>query len=74
MEASSFSHSFVKHVRNHDYANRILHPLHYHPSRTYCIGDTMSLGAIFFLALLFIACYDTGKTIKRNTRKNKEQK
>ena len=34
----------------------------------------MSLGALFFLALLFIACYDTGKTIKRNARKNKETK
>ena len=34
----------------------------------------MSLGALFFLALLFIACYDTGKTIKRNSPKNKETK
>ena len=34
----------------------------------------MSLGALFFLTLLFIACYDTGKTIKRNARNNKETK
>ena len=34
----------------------------------------MSLGAIFFLALLFIAAYDTGKTIKRNAHNNKETK
>jgi hypothetical protein len=34
----------------------------------------MSLGALFFLALLFIACYDTGRTIKRNSHKRKETK
>jgi len=34
----------------------------------------MSFGALIFLALLFAACYDTGRTIKRNSPKNKETK
>ena len=34
----------------------------------------MSFGALIFLALLFTACYDTARNIKRNSPKNKENK
>ena len=34
----------------------------------------MTFGAFIFITLLFAACYDTGKTIKRNSHKRKETK